>query len=123
MSVAPLARDAGKPGVAAPQAVPPVAKPPAPKPPQIRAVDREFLPAALEILTSPPSPIAKHLLLLICALFVFALGWSYFGWIDIYAVAPGRIQPSGRSKVVQPLEAGKIIAIHVENGSRVNAGD
>jgi hemolysin D len=88
-----------------------------------RVGDREFLPAALEIVTTPPSPIAISLLLSICALFFCALAWSYFGWIDIYAVAPGKIQPSGRSKVVQPLEAGKVVAIHVDNGSRVRAGD
>jgi hemolysin D len=87
------------------------------------SVDREFLPAALEILVTPPSPVAIALLLAICTLFFSALAWSYFGWIDIYAVAPGKIQPSGRSKVVQPLEAGKIFAIYVKNGSRVDAGD
>jgi hemolysin D len=85
--------------------------------------DREFLPAALEILVTPPSPVAKSLLLAICALFFGALAWSYFGWIDIYAVAPGKIQPDGGSKVVQPIDAGKIAAIRVQNGSRVNAGD
>lgn len=101
----------------------PAAKSPALLARQLKPVDREFLPAALEILVTPPSPVAKSLLILICGLFLFALAWSYFGWIDIHAVAPGKIQPSGRSKVVQPLEAGKIIAIRVENGSRVNAGD
>ena len=93
------------------------------KPVQLTATDREFLPASLEILVSPPSPIARALLIAICSLFALTLAWSYFGWIDIYAVAPGKFQPIGGSKVVQPLEAGKIIAIHVENGSRVNAGD
>jgi Biotin-lipoyl like len=85
--------------------------------------DREFLPAALEILQTPPSPIATSLLLLICCAFSFAIAWSYFGWIDVYAVAPGKIQYSERSKVVQPLDSGKVVAIHVENGGRVNAGD
>ena len=44
---------------------PPTSKQPAspPKPPQLKAVDREFLPAALEILVTPPSPIARTLLL------------------------------------------------------------
>lgn len=88
-----------------------------------KLVDREFLPAAMELLVTPPSPIARVLLLSICAIFFFALVWSYFGWIDIHAVAPGKIQPSGRSKVVQPLEPGRIVAINVDNGSRVNAGD
>jgi len=108
-----------------PQAVAPAAKvsPPAPKPVQLTAADREFLPASLEILVTPPSPIARALLLAICSLFFLALTWSYFGWIDIYAVAPGKFQPIGGSKVVQPLEPGIVTAIYVENGSHVNAGD
>src|SRR5579859_3896256 len=93
------------------------------KPSQLSETDREFLPAALEILVTPPSPVAKSLLLAICALFFGILVWSYFGWIDIYAVAPGKIQPDGGSKVVQPVDAGKVVAIRVQNGSRVNAGD
>jgi hemolysin D len=92
-------------------------------PPQLTDTDREFLPAALEILVTPPSPVAKSLLLAICALFFGALLWSYFGWMDIYAVAPGKIQPDGGSKVVQPVDAGKVVAIRVRNGSDVNAGD
>jgi hemolysin D len=101
---------------------PPPASTPA-RAPRVTATDREFLPAAIEILVTPPSPVARSLLLAICALFVSALAWSYFGWIDIHAVAQGKIQPSGRSKVVQPLEAGRVVGINVENGSRVNAGD
>jgi hemolysin D len=85
--------------------------------------DQEFLPAAIEILQTPPSPIGTSLLLYICVAVVCVLAWSYFGWLDIYAVAAGKIQPSGQSKVVQPLYAGKITAIRVENGSRVQAGD
>ena len=108
-----------------PQVVAPAAKisPLAPKPAQLTAADREFLPASLEILVTPPSPIARALLLTICSLFFLALAWSYFGWIDIYAVAPGKFQPIGGSKVVQPLEPGIVTAIYVENGSHVNAGD
>lgn len=89
----------------------------------MRADDREFLPAAIEILESPPSPVAMASLWFICAAAAAALAWSYFGWIDIHAIAPGKIQPSGRSKVVQPLEAGKIAAVHVRNGSVVQADD
>ncbi len=96
---------------------------PRPRSSPLTDTDREFLPAALEILVTPPSPVAKSLLLAICALFFGALAWSYFGWMDIYAVAPGKIQPDGGSKVVQPVDAGKVSAIRVQNGSRVNAGD
>ena len=107
------------------QAVAPAARPApaATKAVQLTAADREFLPASLEILVTPPSPIARALLLTICAMFTLALAWSYFGWIDIYAVAPGKFQPIGGSKVLQPLEPGIVSAIYVENGSHVTAGD
>src|ERR1700728_4486703 len=76
-----------------PAANPPEARTtlPAVRPARLTPVDHEFLPAALEILVKPPSPIARALLLAICALFLAALAWSYFGWMDIYAVAQGKI--------------------------------
>ena len=125
MSLVQAANNEAKAPVAAPQAVAAASggARPAAKTVQLTAADREFLPASLEILVTPPSPVARALLIAICSLFFLALAWSYFGWIDIYAVAPGKFQPIGGSKVVQPLEPGKVIAIHVENGSRVEAGD
>src|SRR5215831_14269791 len=93
------------------------------RPGQMSRKDREFLAAAIEILETPPSPVAIGMIFSICALFLLALAWSYFGMVDIYAIAPGKIQPSGRSKVVQPLEPGKVAAAFVENGSYVQAGD
>lgn len=85
--------------------------------------DHEFLPAALEILETPPSPIRMTLLLTICALVVAALAWSFIGRIDIVAIAQGKLQPTGRVNVIQPLETGKVRAIRVTNGSRVKEGD
>ena len=85
--------------------------------------DQEFLPADLEIMETPPSPVRMAFILLICALVVVALAWSWYGRIDIIAVAQGKIQPTGRVKVIQPLETGKVAAIDVENGSHVKAGD
>jgi hemolysin D len=85
--------------------------------------DTEFLPAALEIVETPPSPVATTLMLGICAAFSLALLWSIVGKLDIHAVAQGKIQPSGRTKVVQPLEPGRIAAIHVEAGQSVTEGD
>ena len=72
---------------------------------------------------TPTSPITVALIWCICVGFASALAWSYFGHLDIYAVAQGKIQPSGRSKIVQSLESGRIAAILVENGMRVSAGD
>jgi hemolysin D len=99
------------------KALVPVAKP------RLDKLDWEFLPAALEILNSPPSPVRFAMIWMICAMFAAALAWSYFGWVDIHAVASGKLQPSGRSKLLQPLEAGKVVAVYVENGAHVNAGD
>ena len=100
---------------------------PAPSHPKTRAAvatrdDMEFLPSALEIVVTPPSPVAMWMMTVICAGILSALVWSYCGWLDIHAIANGKIQPNGRTKVVQPLEPGRVIAIHVENGARVEAG-
>ena len=99
----------------------------APKKPPLLAFmtrdDQEFLPSALEILERPASPIALLLLVSICLFVLAALGWSYFGWTDIVAVAQGKIQPSGRVKTVQPIEGGKITHIQAVNGQKVAEGD
>ena len=56
----------------------------------------QFLPADLEILETPPSPVRLALILLILALVVAAIGWAWLARIDIVAVAQGKIQPTGR---------------------------
>jgi hemolysin D len=93
------------------------------KPPRMMRADQEFLPAALEILETPPSPIKMSLILTICGFIVISLGWAYVGRVDIIAVAQGKMQPAGRVKVIQPLDNGKVSAIPVVNGQTVRAGD
>ena len=88
-----------------------------------RSRNREFLPAALEILETPPSPLPVWTMLTICAVFAAAFAWSFFGRLDVNAVAPGKLEPTGRVKVIQPLDPGKVAAIQVENGQSVKAGD
>ena len=85
--------------------------------------DREFLPAALEILETPPPPLPIALMATICACALAALVWSYFGRLDVHATAPGKIETAGYAKVIEPLDPGKIAAIHVEKGQTVKAGD
>lgn len=87
------------------------------------AHELDFLPAALEIQERPPSPTGRAILWSIMAFFVIALGWSLIGRIDIVATAQGRIIPSGRVKVIQPLEIGRVRAIHVAEGQAVGQGD
>ncbi|MCO6178444.1 HlyD family type I secretion periplasmic adaptor subunit [Ciceribacter sp. RN22] len=88
-----------------------------------RREDAEFLPAALEILETPPSPIRTSLIWLLCSLATGALIWSWVGTVDIVATSQGKIQPIGRVKVVQSLETGRVRSIPVSNGQQVKAGD
>ncbi|MES9899242.1 MAG: HlyD family type I secretion periplasmic adaptor subunit [Sedimenticola sp.] len=83
----------------------------------------EFLPAALEVQQTPPSPIGRVILWLIISFAVIAVIWASVGEIDIVAVAHGKIIPAGKSKVIQAYEIGKVTAIHIEEGERVTKGD
>ena len=85
--------------------------------------DLAFLPAALEIVETPPSPIGHAIGATIVALFCIALIWASFGHVDIIATASGKIVPSGRVKLIQPFETGVVRAIHVRDGQSVKAGD
>ena len=91
--------------------------------PERRGAELEFLPAALEIVETPPSPIGRAIVAAIILLFCAALAWAWWGTIDIVASATGKIVPSGRTKVVQPLETGVVRSIRVQDGQAVKAGD
>ena len=82
-----------------------------------------FLPAALEIVETPPSPIGRAIGATLVALFCLALIWASFGHVDIVASASGKIVPSGRVKLIQPFETGVVRAIHIHDGQSVKAGD
>lgn len=91
--------------------------------PSRRVTDREFLPAALEIVATPASPVAIAMIWFFCAGLTVSLIWACVGDIDIFAVAQGKVQPRGRSKVIQPFEGGAISKLNVENGQSVNVDD
>jgi hemolysin D len=82
-----------------------------------------FLPAALEIVETPPSPIGRAMTFTIIALFCAALLWSWWGTIDIVTSATGKVMPSGRTKIIQPFETGVVRAIRVQDGQSVREGD
>jgi hemolysin D len=92
---------------------------------EVRRREQEiaFLPAALEITESPPSPIGRAIGASIIAVFCVALVWASFGSVDIVATATGKIVPGGRTKLIQPFETGVVRAIHVRDGQSVKAGD
>src|SRR5262252_10791029 len=90
---------------------------------QRRGEELAFLPAALEIVETPPSPIGRTIGATIILLFCAALAWAWWGTIDIVASSTGKIVPSGRSKVIQPFETGVVRSIRVDDGQAVKAGD
>lgn len=85
--------------------------------------ETDFLPAALEILESPASPTARYTLWAMTSLLIVGLCWSFIGELDVVAISEGRTIPAGKTKVIQPLEAGIVRAIHVRDGQKVKAGD
>jgi hemolysin D len=93
-----------------------------PKRERSEADERAFLPAALEIVETPPSPIGRAIGVVIIALFCLAVIWATFGHVDIIAYASGKVVPSGRVKLIQPFETGVVSAIHVHDGQSVKAG-
>jgi hemolysin D len=82
-----------------------------------------FLPAALEIVETPPSPVGRTIVFSIVALFCLALAWACFGRVDIVASATGKIIPTGHTKIIQPFETGVVRAIHVHDGQAVREGE
>lgn len=83
----------------------------------------EFLPAALEIQETPPNPTGRALMWCLVAIVAAAIVWASFGHIDIVAVAPGKLIPSDRVKVIQPLSIAQVRVIHVRDGQHVRQGD
>lgn len=90
--------------------------------PQRLAHEIAFLPAALSIQETPPHPAYRRTAYLLTAIFLCGVAWSWFGYIDVVAVASGRVVVSDRTKTIQPLERSLVRAILVHDGDRVRAG-
>jgi hemolysin D len=87
-----------------------------------RRDEREFLPAALEVVETPVSPTLRVFAWLIIGFFVLAVAWAFLGRVDIHATVLGRILPAGDVKTIQPLDLGTVRAIHVQDGDHVRRG-
>ena len=83
----------------------------------------EFLPAALEIQETPPSPLGRRILWILLGLFIIGLLWSILGRVDIVVTAQGRVIPSDRVKTVQSAQAGVIAQLLVSEGQLVQQGE
>lgn len=82
-----------------------------------------FLPECLALVESPPSPAPRIATWMLLGFIILALLWATIGEVDVVATAQGKLVPSDRTKVIQPLEVATVTAIHVADGSAVKAGD
>lgn len=89
---------------------------------RVQSAEPDFLPAALEVLEKPPSPLGRVIVWTIMLFIVIAAAWSWFGRIDIVAAAHGKVVPRGQVKVIQAADYGVVRAIHVTDGQQVAAG-
>src|SRR5687768_5282503 len=67
-------------------------------------LERQFLPAALELLETPAPALPRAVIWTILAALVFTLVWATFGRVDVVAIAPGKVIAAGKTKVIQPAE-------------------
>ena len=84
--------------------------------------DTDFLPAALEITETPPSPIGRWIIWTIIAAALIAVIWACLAHVDTVAVAEGRLVPEGRLRSVEAAEQGVIRVIAVKEGQHVTKG-
>jgi len=82
----------------------------------------EFLPAALEIVEQPVSPTARLSAYLLAGGLALALGWAFFGKLDVVSSAQGRLIPVDNIKLIQSSDAGVVRAILVHDGEQVHKG-
>lgn len=88
----------------------------------IRQDNPAFLPAALEILETPPNPLGRWILWAMVIFLTIAILWACLGKVDTVAMAEGRVIPQGRVKIIQPADLGVVRAVHVREGQSVGAG-
>ena len=85
-------------------------------------IETQFLPAALEVTETPPSPIGRAILWSIIAVTLGALLWSCLARVEMVAIAEGRLVPTGRLRSVEALEAALVRTIAVREGQHVTVG-
>ncbi len=91
--------------------------------PRRKGAELDFLPAALEVLEKPPSPIGRAVSLLMMVFAALAIAWMYFSKMDVVVTAQGQVVPSGHVKLIQAAEAGVVRTIKVRNGQVVEKGE
>lgn len=90
---------------------------------ETRRDEMQFLPAVLEIQHTPPHPLPRVLLWLLCSFLLLTLLWSIVGSIDIVATANGKIIPSSFVKYIQPMNTATVSKILVKDGQYVKESE
>lgn len=90
---------------------------------QKKREDTEFLPAALEVIETPPSPVGRKLLWTLFTLVIGITLWAFIGFVDEVAIAPGKLIPIGNVKTIQAEDKGVVKGIYVKEGQRVGKGE
>lgn len=81
-----------------------------------------FKPILTEIEDTPPNPLGSLVLWLILIIIFISIIWLTFGETEIVVSGQGKFIPSGKVKVVQPLETGVIRRILCNRGDEVAKG-
>jgi hemolysin D len=91
--------------------------------PRPEAGFNQFTTSAMALQALPPSRVARMITGAICLMALITVVFSYFAQMDIVVTTQGRVIPTGKSKVIQPLDSGIVRVIAVRDGQRVKAGD
>jgi hemolysin D len=92
------------------------------QPPSRGTLERQFLPAALELIETPAPAAPRAIMWALVAALVVGLLWSWLGRVDMVAVASGKVISADKTKLVQPAETAVVRRIHVSDGQHVDAG-
>jgi hemolysin D len=82
-----------------------------------------FSTEAIALQQRPPSGTARMVSASICLMAFITVIYTSLASVDIVVTAQGKVIPSGKSKVIQPLEPGVVRSIAVKDGQKVKAGE
>lgn len=91
--------------------------------PDLKAHEAQFLPSNLAIEAAPVSPAGRWVARILMGMLVIALLWSVLGKMDIIVNGQGKIIAGGYTKTIASVEVAKVVALYVEEGQSVKAGD
>ena len=84
--------------------------------------ESDFLPAALEIVETPPNPLGRWLLWLMMSFVAIAIAWSFIAKVDVIATASAKVITADHNKLLQATDVGVVRHIYVRDGQQVRKG-